>query len=146
MNMQMIAEIVENELKNAFEVKNEESLHRGISFLIDSIPHKEQNDGQHEQFREALLKMDAKTDRILLEMHEGFKRMDERFEANDKRFDDANKRFDDVNKRFDDVNKRFDDVNKRFDDNNRKFTMMFSFITIGFVMLATLMTAYQFLG
>lgn len=127
--MHMIGEIVENELKNAFELKDEQSLHRGITYLIDSIPHKEQNEAQHEQFRQAVLKMDAKTDAILFKMDEGFKRMDQRFESMQKQMDE-----------------RFEASDKRFDDNSKKFTMMFSFMTIGFVLLATLMSIYQFIS
>ena len=69
-----------------------------------------------------------------------------RFDDANKRFDDANKRFDDVNKRFDDVNKRFDDANRRFDDNSRRHTATRWFLGVGFVVLTTLVTLYQFLG
>jgi hypothetical protein len=47
---------------------------------------------------------------------------------------------------FERVDKRFEAVDKRFDDMNKRFTMMFSFVTIGFVVLSTLVTVYQFLG
>ena len=67
---------------------------------------------------------------ILVEsMKQGFERMDRRFEAVDKRFEDVQKQMD----------MRFEAVDKRF-------TMMFSFVTIGFVVLSTLVTVYQFLG
>jgi len=58
--------------------------------------------------------------------------------------------FERVDKRFEDMlssmDKRFEAVDKRFDDMNKRFTMMFSFVTIGFVVLSTLVTVYQFLG
>jgi DNA anti-recombination protein RmuC len=91
--------------------------------------------------------------------------LDKRFEALDKRFEtmqhsmdnrfeslqhSMDKRFESLqnsmDKRFDDVNLRFEDVNRRFDDVNRRFDMMFRFVTVGFVVLATLMSIYQFLG
>ena len=69
-----------------------------------------------------------------------------RFDNANRRFDDANKRFDDANKRFDDVNRRFDDVNRRFDDNSRRHTATQWFVGVGFVVLTTWVTLYQFLG
>ena len=68
------------------------------------------------------------------------------FDDANKHFDDANKRFDDANKRFDDVNRRFDDVNRRFDDNSRRHTATQWFVGVGFVVLTTWVTLYQFLG
>jgi hypothetical protein len=56
--------------------------------------------------------------RIDTRIEEGFKRMDERFISSDKRFDDM----------------------------NRRFTMLFSFMTTGFVALATLITVFQLVG
>ena len=89
-------------------------------------------------------------------------------QVSERRFDDVNRRFDDVNKRFDDVNeqaplrrrvnkrfddeqalrrcKRFEDVNKRFDDNSRRHTATQWAVGVGFVVLTTLITLYQFLG
>ena len=142
MNMQIIGELLENEFKHAFEVRDEESLHRGVSILVESIPQKEQNKIEHDQFKEALLKMDAKTDVILNKMDENFRRMDQRFESLQKQMDE---RFAASDKRFDDVNKRFEDMNKRFDDMSRKSDLQIRFITLGFVMLTALMSVYQFL-
>ena len=67
-------------------------------------------------------------------------------QSSNERFADMNRRFEDVNKRFDDVNKRFDDVNKRFDDNNKRHSTTQWAVGIGFVVLTTLVTLYQFLG
>ena len=75
-----------------------------------------------------------------------FDDVNRRFEDVNKRFEDVNERFDDVNKRFDDVNKRFDDVGKRFDDNSRRHTATQWAVGVGFVVLTTLITLYQFLG
>ena len=58
----------------------------------------------------------------------------------------SNERFKDMNRRFEDVNKRFDDVNKRFEDNNKRHSTTQWALGVGFVMLATLVTLYRFLG
>ena len=130
--MESLADILEQELEGAVEIKDKKALRRYITILTENLVRQDRNEREHSEFREAIIRIETR-------MEEGFRRMDERFEAVDKRFDDVNKRFDDVNKRFDDVNKRFDDVNKRF-------SMMFSFITIGFVAMAALMSIYQFIG
>ena len=50
------------------------------------------------------------------------------------------------NERFADMNLRFEDVNKRFDDNNKRHSTTQWAVGIGFVVLTTLVTLYQFLG
>ena len=64
--------------------------------------------------------------------------METRFEAVDVRFEDVNRRFEDVNKRFEDVNKRFEDMNSRFNG-------MQWLIGVGFGMIATLVTIFEFI-
>lgn len=141
--MQVLTEVLEHELKTAFEVKDEGAVHRYVSLMLEQSIDKKENETEHAEFREALVKMDAKTDAILLEMHEGFKRMDERFEAVDKRFEAVDKRFEDIISRFDE---KFESNDKRFNDMNKRFTMMFAFMSIGFVMIGTLITVFQILG
>ncbi len=46
---------------------------------------------------------------------------------------------------FEQTNKRFEQVDKRFEDINSKFRMMFAFMTLGFTILATMMTMFKFL-
>ena len=62
--------------------------------------------------------LNSNVELIALRMEEGFKRMDGRFEA---------------------VDKRFEAVDKRF---NRQTAMM----SIGFLVITTLITIYRFLG
>ena len=38
----------------------------------------------------------------------------------------------------------FEHINKRFEDVNGKFTMMFTFMTLGFTVLAAMMTIFRF--
>jgi len=109
--VESLADILEQELEGAVEVKDKKSLHRYIAILTENLVRPDRNEREHSEFREAIVRIETRID-------EGFRRMDERFEA---------------------VDKRFDDVNKRF-------SMMFTFITIGFVALATLMSLYQFIN
>jgi hypothetical protein len=153
MDVEAITEVLENELRNAFEVKNEQSLHRYVRLLSENIVSKARHSEEFESLK-------SENREILTVIREGFKRMDERFEAVDKRFeimqhsmDDrfeaVDKRFEvmqhNMDKRFEAVDKRFEAVDKRFDDVNRRFDMQFRFTTIGFTLLAVLMTVYQFL-
>ena len=108
--MESPGQILEEELANSFQVKDERALHRSVILLVENLARQNRNEREHSEFREAIIRIDTR-------IEEGFKRMDERFSS---------------------VDKRFDDVNKRF-------SMMFTFITIGFVTLATLMSVYQFL-
>ena len=170
--MEIMADVLENEFRNAFEVRDEKSLHRGISILVESIPHKQENKTEHDQFREAMLKMDARTDSILLKMDEGFKRMDERFKYMDERFTHMDERFESIQKQMDNrfenmqkqmderfsasdarfetmqkqMDERFSAVDKRFDDVNRRFDMQYRFTTIGFILIGVLISVYQFLA
>ena len=120
--MDSLAEILESDLSRAFEVKDQSSLHRYITLLTQNLVQREKNDREHSEFREAIIRIDTR-------IEEGFRRMDERFVAMDKRFESMQKSMDE----------RFSGVEKRF-------SMMFTFMTLGFVLLATLMSLYQFLG
>lgn len=130
--MKVMTEVLENELKTAFEVKDENAVHRYVSLMLEQSMEKKENEAEHSEFKKALLSMDAKTDDILIETREGFKRMDERFET-------ANKLMDE---RFGATNKQMDE---RFKSVDKRFTMMFAFMSIGFVIVSTLVTVYQFL-
>ena len=44
------------------------------------------------------------------------------------------------------IEEGFKRMDERFESVNKRFSMMFTFITIGFVALATLMSVFQFLG
>ena len=77
--MEAIAEILEQELEEAFEVKNKKSLHRYIVLLTENIVSRESyNREQHE------IRSDIKT--LAEIVKQGFERMDKRFEDMDKRF------------------------------------------------------------
>ncbi len=120
--MEAIAEILEQELEEAFEVKNKKSLHRYIVLLTENIVCKESyNREQHE------IRSDIK---ILAEIvKQGFERMDKRFEAVDKRFEDMHKYMD-----------------KRFEDMDKRFSMMLKFMSLGFTVLALIMVISKFIA
>jgi peptidoglycan hydrolase CwlO-like protein len=129
--MKELSHILEEELAEAVEVKNRESLHRYIVLLTERMVEQHEHDIKHEQLMSA--------------MREGFARMDERFAVSDakfdamnRRFEDMNKRFEDMNKRFEDTNKRFEDTNKRFEDTNRRFNGLQKLIVIEFSVLGLL--------
>ncbi|ORC37373.1 hypothetical protein B4O97_04055 [Marispirochaeta aestuarii] len=124
--MESLADILEQELEEAVEVKNKRSLHRYITLLTENLVRQDRNEREHSEFREAIIRIDTR-------IEEGFKRMDERFEAIQRSMDE---RFGAVQKSMDE---RFTSVDKRFD-------MMFKFMTTGFVILATMMSVYQFLA
>ena len=55
-------------------------------------------------------------------------------------------RFEAVDVRFEDVNRRFEDVNKRFDDMNSRFNGMQWLIGVGFGLIATIVTIFEFIA
>ena len=78
--------------------------------------------------------------------------MEARFNAVDKRFEDVqvqmDRRFTAADKRFEDmhvqIDRRFTAADKRFDDLNSRFSSQFKFFTLGFTILAILMSLYNF--
>jgi hypothetical protein len=153
MTVESLADILEHELTGAFDVKDKGSLQRYIAVLAGQLSWKEsneRNEREHAEFREAIIRIDTRLEEGFRRMDQRFEAVDQRFEAVDRRFEAFDKRFEtmqhSMDKRFDDVNLRFGVVNRRFDDVNRRFDMMFRFVTVGFVVLATLMSIYQFLG
>ena len=71
---------------------------------------------------------------------------DRRFEAVERRFEAVDKRFEEVRE---DMNRRFEAVDRRFEevreDMNRRFASTQWLIGIGFTLLVSLMSVYQFL-
>jgi len=115
-------------------------LHRYITLLTENIAGKEENRMEHTEFQQELLKIDGRFNQMITEVREGFKRMDERFETVNQRFESVQTSMD---QRFESMHQQ---INHRFDASDKRFSMMFSFITIGFVVMATMMSVFQFLG
>ena len=136
--MEHFSELLEQELENAFEVKDKKSLHRFVLLFSDNIINKTQ--------------YIKDTNDIVASLKEGFNLMekrfiqvDKRFEMMDKRFEAVDKRFEAVDKRFEMMEKRFEAVDKRFEDMNSKFVMMFRFMSIGFTIITLLIVLFKFL-
>ena len=148
------ARILEEELEEAVEVKNRKSLHRYITLLTENITRKEENRMEHTEFQQELIKIDGRFNQMITEVREGFKRMDHRFESMQA---NMNQRFESIQANMDqrfetmqsNMDHRFEASDRRFEvqerQYNKRFSMMFSFITIGFVVLATMMSVFQFL-
>ena len=62
---------------------------------------------------------------IRREMHEGFEKVDERFEK---------------------IDERFEKIDERFERMEHRISMIFTFLGVGFTVLATLITLFQFMG
>ena len=133
--MNSMAEILERELENAFEVKNKESLHRYVVFLAENIVRKSTYDQNITEFRSDI-KVLAETMKL------GFEAIEKRFQAVYKRFEAVDKRFEAVDKRFEDMYRYMD---KRFEDMNKRFTMMFTFMNVGFSILIIITILFKFL-
>ena len=54
------AQILEEELEEAVEVKNRKSLHRYITLLTENIAGKEENRMEHTEFQQELIKIDGR--------------------------------------------------------------------------------------
>ena len=151
--MNNLAEILEQELSAAVDVKDKQSLHRYAVILADNIV-------QRSIYEKSLLEIKNEIKFLAESMKQGFEAIDKRFEAVDKRFEDMynymNKRFEAIDKRFEDmynlmnkrfeaVDKRFEAVDKRFEDMNKRFSMMFTFMNIGFGIIILITVLFKFL-
>ena len=151
--MSDLAEIITGEFTDAVEVKNPESLKRGIFLLLSSTVRKEEHAAEHDGLKESIRTLSKNVELIALRMEEGFKRIDARFEASDKRFETIDKRFETIDKRFETMDKRFETMDKRFEAMDRRFEVidkrfnrLTALITAGFVFVTALITVYRFLG
>ena len=169
--MENLAEILEQELEGAVDIKDKQSLHRYIVILAENIIQKSAFDQNVQEIRndiklltEAMKRgfesVDKRFEDMLNYTNRRFESMDKRFESIDKRFesidkrfeevlDYMNKRFESVDKRFEEVlnymNKRFESVDKRFEDMNKRFSMMFTFMNIGFGIIILLTILFKFI-
>ena len=147
--MASFAEVLEQELEEAVEIKSKKSLPRYILLLADNLV-------RENRFERNIGELKSEVRVIAESMKQGFAHMDRRFEdmnqSMSRHFDDVNRRFEDVNRRFEDVNERFEDVNKRFDDNNvrfgdinKRFSVMFTYMNIALSILVVITVLFKFL-
>lgn len=126
--MEQLAEMLEEELEGAFELKDKKALHRYVVLLSKNLVQKDAYDNNVIELRSDI--------KVLAET------MKQGFESIDKRFEDMYKYMD---KRFEDMNNRFEDMNKRFEDMNKRFNMMFTFMNIGFGIIILVTILFKFL-
>jgi len=142
--MKDLAEMLEEELSEAVEVKNTKSLHRYIALLTGTHVEKSIHDQRYNELTGSIKE-------TLISIHEGFRRMDEHFAAQDRRFEALQKqidiRFDATQKQMDErftaTNQRFEDMNKRFDDMNRRFDKQHKLISLGFTAITLIIAAFN---
>ena len=147
--MEHLSELLEQELENAFEVKDKKSLHRFVLLFSDNIINKTQYIKDTNDIVASLKEGFNLMEKRFIQVDKRFEMMEKRFEAVDKRFEMMEKRFEAVDKRFEDlykhIDKRFEAVDKRFEDMNSKFVMMFRFMSIGFTIITILIVLFKFL-
>ncbi len=95
---------------------------------------------QRELMKEQFRLSDKRFEEMLVNMNIRFEQVDKRFEEMQASMD---KRFEEMQTN---MNIRFEQVDKRFEDINTRFKMMFSFMTLGFTILAVMMTVFRFLN
>ncbi len=79
----------------------------------------------------------------MVRVEEGLKNLSEQVQ---KGFEYMERRFELVEKRLDQIDKRFEQVDKRFESFEARFNRITAVITVGFVMLTTLITVFKFVG
>ena len=138
------AHILEEELKEAVEVTNKKSLHRYIVLLTENIAGKEENRMEHTEFQQELIKIEGRFNQMISEVREGFKHMDQRFitmqTSMDQRFGTMQTSMD---HRFETIQQQ---MNRRFDASEKQFNRQTAMMSIGFLVITTLITIYRFLG
>ncbi len=92
---------------------------------------------------EQVARLEARFDSFETRFEEYMRHVDQRFEAVDKRFEQIDKRFEQIDKRFEQIDKRFDDLIHYVD---KRFSVQQWMIGVGFLVITTLMTVYQFLA
>ena len=117
--MKDLAEILEEELSEAVEVKNPKSLHRYISLLTGNYVEQNIHDRQYNE-------LSSSNKEMLASMKEGFRRMDERFAAQDKRFEALQKQMD-----------------ERFTSQERQIDRHYKLISLGFTAMVLVIAAFN---
>ena len=119
-------------------------MHRYIILLTENIAGKEENRMEHTEFQQELIKIDGRFNQMITEVREGFIRIDQRFETSqtisDQRFEAIQANMD---QRFGASQQQ---MNRRFDASDKRFNRQTAMMSIGFLVITTLITIYQFLG
>ncbi|MGC9312862.1 MAG: hypothetical protein ACP5IA_09210 [Sediminispirochaetaceae bacterium] len=121
--MKDLAEMLEDELSEAVEVKNPKSLHRYITLLTGGYVEQDVHERRYSELSSSIREM-------LASMQEGFRRMDDRFASMQKQMDE----------RFTGMQKQMDE---RFNAQERRFDRQHKLISLGFTALALIITAFN---
>ncbi|MDZ7794541.1 MAG: hypothetical protein U5P10_12870 [Spirochaetia bacterium] len=130
MDMKDLAEMLEEELSEAVEVKDPKSLHRYISLLTGNYVEQNIHERQYNELTGSIKE-------ILTSMKEGFRRVDERFAAQDNRFEAQQKQMDE---RFTALQKQIDE---RFSAQERQFDRQHKLISLGFTAMVLVIAAFN---
>ena len=173
--MSDLARKIQEELKLAFAVRDEEALGRAARTIADAaftadlrsdvrlIAERMEMGFAHVDQR--IAQIDKRFEEILHYMDKRFEQVDKRFEQIDKRFEQVDKRFEQVDKRFEQIDKRFEDtlhtMDKRFETVRQSTDTRFAELhaglvnqfntmrwvgSLGFTLLAVLISIYQFIA
>jgi uncharacterized membrane protein YukC len=146
--MEELADILERELKGAFQVKDPDSLHRSAQLIAERLVEQQTYDRDHTAVLNELKELSSS-------MKQGFALMEARFEALQKQMDtrfaavqkQMDERFGAVQKQMDErfaaQDRRFEDFNSRFEDMNKRFDSMQRLIGVGFTVLAVLIAGFN---
>lgn len=153
--MEELADILERELKGAFQVKDPDSLHRSAQLIAERLVEQQTYDRDHAAILGELKELSSS-------MKQGFALMDERFAAQDRKFEALQKQMDvrfaaqdrhfealqkQMDVRFEALQKlmdeRFEAQNRRFEDMNKRFDSMQRLIGVGFTVLAVLIAGFN---
>ena len=166
--MSDLARKIQEELKLAFAVRDEEALGRAARTIADAaftadlrsdvrlIAERMEVGFAHVDQR--IAQIDKRFEEILYYMDKRFEQVEKRFEQVDKRFEQVDKRFEQVDKRFEDtlhtMDKRFETVRQstdtRFAELHAGLVNQFNTMrwvgSLGFTLLAVLISIYQFIA
>jgi len=106
-----------------------------IDTVIDEAQELQQRKAESSDLRELIIevregfkRMDARFEDLLRYIDKRFEQIEKRFEQIDKRFEMVEKRFEQIDKRFEMVEKRFEQVDKRFESIDARFNRLYQFL------------------
>lgn len=147
--MAELAERIEEELTQAFEVKDRNALRRYARLIEEHTVDRPTFALTNGEVQRGLTVLQGDV-RVLAETikqglafaEKRFEQIDKRFEEVDRRFEQVDRRFEQVDKRFEQVDKRFEQVDKRFEQFDRRFARLQWGLTFGFTVLAVLIAVF----
>ena len=151
--MAELAQRIEDELSQAFEVKDPGALKRYARLMEEHSVDRPSFLGFGNEIKQVITVVQSDV-RVLAETvkqglafaEKRFEQIDKRFEQVDKRFEQVDKRFEQVDRRFEQVDKRFEQVDKRFEEFDRRFARLQWGLTFGFTVLAVLIAVFGILA